>query len=109
MQELMETIYELATKTCEHVEVYHIQDCTDNIQLNLYGENTTKAETVKKLIDTRLPEYIKKIEVTTPSEDEVNYCFSGHEFTEIDITVDLDMVDELFKDFIVMDGGAFPI
>ena len=67
---------------------YDYEVDNDNIDVRLYGASYGGAEVIAGIIDAFEFDGVDEVKVSEPTEEEVEYAFSGYEFVRVSIGVD---------------------
>ena len=107
MKKLMYKLKKILTyEHIPHFEIDHLKDEPYYIEIRLIHEPQETGEYIAQQIKRANTENkILKIETYTPSQDSINYGFSGISFTGISIEVKLSEAIALNKDFLLIDDN----
>lgn len=96
----------LTRENINHFEVDHITDEPYYIDIRLIHEPRETADHIVECIkNANTGNKILEIEAYTPSQDSINYGFSGIPFTGISLEIKLSEVIALDEDFILLDDN----
>lgn len=89
-----------------HFEIDHIKDEPYYIDIRLIHEPQETADKIAECIkNANTGNKILEIETYTPSQESINYGFSGISFTGISLEINLSEAIALNEDFILLDDN----